>query len=113
MFSGAHVIHPLRRSAMAQLHDQHRAEFIANIGHRFRCVSQFLPQTLHNHACIRAGMAVLNDVKDYLHLRTGAVLDYTLPEVRAFLAQALNPQFKFLCVNDLPQVEAPFPKAAP
>jgi len=109
MFSGAHVVHPLRRSVLAQLHDQHRAAFVANLGHRFRCVSQFLPQALHNHACIAADVAVLHDVKDHLHLRTGAVLDYPLPQVRAFLARALQPQFKFLCVNDLPQVEAAIP----
>ena len=42
-------------------------------------------------------------------LRTGAVLDYPLPQVRAYLARALSPQFKFLCVNDLPQVEAVIP----
>jgi hypothetical protein len=109
MFRAAHVIHPLRRSVLAQLWDQHRPAFAANISHRFRCVSQFLPQGLHNHACIAAGNAVVQSAEDHLHLRTGAVHDYPLPRVRAYLASALKPQFKFLCVNDLPQVEAAIP----
>jgi len=109
LFRAAHVVHPLRRSVMAQLFDRHRAAFVTNIGHRFRCVSQFLPQGLHNHACIASGNAVLHADEDHLHLRTGAVLDYPLPHVRAYLARALQPQFKFLCINDLPQVEAAIP----
>lgn len=109
LFRAAHVVHPLRRSVLARLYDQHRAAFVANLGHRFRCVSQFLPQGLHNHACIAAGVAVLHPEEDHLHLRTGAVLDYPLPQVRAYLARACQPQFKFLCVNDLPQVEAAIP----
>lgn len=110
MFSSAHVVHPLRRSVLEALYDQHRSVFIANLSHRFRCISQFLPQGLHNHACIKAGVAVQHNVQDHLHLRTGAVLDYPLPDVRAFLAQACQPKFKFLCVNDLPQVEAAIPE---
>lgn len=109
MFRAAHVVHPLRRSVLSRLYDQHRPAFVANIRHRFRCVSQFLPQGLHNHACIAAGDAVLHTGEDHLHLRTGAVHDYPLPHVRAYLARALQPQFKFLCVNDLPQVEAVIP----
>ena len=109
VFAGAHVVHPLRRSVLAGLYDRHRAAFVANIGQRFRCVSQFLPQALHNHACIAQGLAVLHDGDDHLHLRTGAVLDYPLLQVRAYLASALQPQFKFLCINDLPQVEAAIP----
>lgn len=109
LFRAAHVVHPLRRSVMAQLYDQHHAAFVTNIGHRFRCISQFLPQGLHNHACIASGNAVLHADEDHLHLRTGAVLDYPLPHVRAYLARALQPQFKFLCINDLPQVEAAIP----
>lgn len=109
LFRAAHVVHPLCRSVLAQLYDQHRAAFVANLNHRFRCTSQFLPQSLHNHACIAAGDAVLQSAEDHLHLRTGAVNDYPLLHVRAYLAQALQPQFKFLCVNDLPQVEAAIP----
>lgn len=110
LFRAAHVVHPMRRSVLARLYEQHRAAFMANISHRFRCVSQFLPQSLHNHACIAADMAVLHSAEDHLHLRTGAVHDYPLPHVRAYLARAVLPQFKFLCVNDLPQVEAVIPE---
>ncbi len=109
LFRAAHVVHPLRRSMMKRLYDDHRSAFLDNIGHRFRCVSQFLPQGLHNHAWIATGDAVLNTAEDHLHLRTGAVHDDPLPDVRALLARALQPQFKFLCVNDLPQVEAAIP----
>lgn len=109
LFRAAHVVHPLRRSVLARLYDEHRTVFLANISHRFRCVSQFLPQGLHNHACIAAGEAVLHTGEDHLHLRTGAVLDYPLQQVKSYLARALQPQFKFLCVNDLPQVEAVIP----
>ncbi len=109
LFAGAHVVHPMRRSVFRRLFDAHRDAFLANIGHRFRNVGQFLPQALHNHACIRDGIARLHGANDHLHLRTGAVSDYPLPEVRAYLARALQPQFKFLCVNDLPQVEAAIP----
>lgn len=109
MFRSAHVVHPLRRSVLAALFHRHRAAFVANIQHRFRCTSQFQPQALHNHACIAAGSALLHDAADHLHLRTGAVQDYPLAQVRAYLASALQPQFKFLCVNDLPQVEAAIP----
>ena len=56
-----------------------------------------------------AGAAVLHAAEDHLHLRTGAIDDYPLTQVRAYLASALQPQFKFLCVNDLPQVEAAIP----
>ena len=109
LFAGAHVVHPMRRSVFARLFGTHHAAFIANIGHRFRDASQFLPQALHNHACIKEDNAVMHDADDHLHLRTGAVIDYPLPAVRAYLARAVQPQFKFLCVNDLPQVEAAIP----
>lgn len=109
LFAGAHVIHPMRRSVFARLFDAHRAAFEANIAHRFRDVGQFLPQGLHNHACIKAGTCVVLGIDDHLHLRTGAVMDYPLDEVRAYLRKALRPEFKFLCINDLPQVEAAIP----
>ena len=48
-------------------------------------------------------------LKDYLHLRSGAVIDFPTEEVRAFLRRSTLPDAKFLCVNDLPQVEAVIP----
>jgi Stealth protein CR2, conserved region 2/Stealth protein CR1, conserved region 1 len=105
LFATAHVVHPLRRSVMAQLFENHTAAFLQNITYRFRDLSQFVPQSLHNHACILDGQFVIETAEDHLHLRTGAVLDYPLEDVRAYLRKALEPQFKFLCINDLPQLE--------
>lgn len=110
IFAAAHVVHPMRRSVFAALWETHRAAFIANIGHRFRDIGQFLPQALHNHVCIAAGACVLTDADDHLHLRTGAVADYPVADVRAYLRRATRPGMKFLCINDLPQVEAAIPE---
>jgi hypothetical protein len=110
LFAGAHVVHPMRRSVLAALFDGFRPEFLANIAHRFRDTGQFLPQTLHNHACIAAGDCVLEATADHLHLRTGAVYDLPLAQVRLDLQRALRPEIKFLCVNDLPQLEAAIPE---
>ena len=109
LFASAHVVHPMQRSVFASLFAEHRAAFENNIQHRFRDTSQFLPQGLHNHACIKARACTIETANDHLHLRTGAVLDYPLHEVRAYLRKALHPEVKFLCVNDLPEVEAAIP----
>lgn len=109
LFAGAHVVHPMRRSVLAAMYARFYPEFVANIAHRFREIEQFLPQTLHNHACIAAGACVLETAPDYLHLRSGAVLDLPLPDVRRYLRRALRSDIKFLCVNDLPQLEAAMP----
>jgi Stealth protein CR2, conserved region 2/Stealth protein CR1, conserved region 1 len=110
LFATAHVVHPLRRSVMAQLFENHTAAFLQNITYRFRDVSQFVPQSLHNHACILDDQFVIETAEDYLHLRTGAVLDYPLDDVRAYLRRALEPDSKFLCINDLPQLETAIPE---
>lgn len=110
VFAAAHVVHPMRRSVFAGLWAAHQAAFVANIGRRFRDVGQFSPQGLHNHACIAAGEWVMATADDHLHVRTGAVADYPVTEVRAYLQRALRPEMKFLCVNDLPQVEAVIPE---
>lgn len=111
LFASAHVVHPMRRSVFAGLFDVHHDAFAANISHRFRDVGQFLPQGLHNHACIAAKTCQLHFEQDHLHLRSGAVADYPIDEVVAYLRRALRPEYKFLCVNDLGQVEAAIPAA--
>jgi Stealth protein CR2, conserved region 2/Stealth protein CR1, conserved region 1 len=111
IFASAHVVHPLRRSVFEALFAAHKDAFVANIGHKFRDVGQFQPQGLHNGACIQAGECVTQGVSDYLHLRTGALEDYPLDDVRAYLRRALSPEIKFLCVNDLRQVEDAIPDA--
>lgn len=111
LFTAAHVVHPLRRSVMARLFSDHRTAFLANIGHRFRDLSQFLPQGLHNHACIAADQARLQTHVDHCHIKSGQGQGKTVPETRVALRQALRPGIKFLCVNDLPQLERGVPEA--
>ncbi len=111
LFASAHVVHPMRRSVFETLFQSHHTAFVANMCHRFRDVGQFLPQGLHNHACIKARACVLHSEQDHLHLRSGAVADYPIAEVVAYLRRALRPEYKFLCVNDLGQVEAAIPQA--
>ena len=55
VFESAHVVHPMQRSVMAQLFDTYRNAFISNASFRFRDAGQFLPQSLHNHACLADG----------------------------------------------------------
>ena len=109
LFAAAHVIHPMNRSVFARLWETERPHMLANICHRFRDVGQFLPQGLHNHSCLAANACVLATADDHLHLRTGAVTDYPLADVQAYLRRALQPQMKFLCINDLPRLEAALP----
>jgi len=105
LFSSAHVVHPLRRSVMAGLFVEHREAFVDNIGYRFRDLSQFLPQGLHNHACILAQDAEIHPTDDYRHIRSGQGLGPSLTETMSLLRSATNPKVKFLCVNDLPRLE--------
>jgi hypothetical protein len=111
IFASAHVVHPMRRSVFADLFARFYARFVDNIGYRFRDVSQFQPQSLHNSACILSEACVIQSKVDHLHSRTGAVEDYPLSDVRAFLRRASTQEIKFLCVNDLSQVEAVIPDA--
>ena len=111
LFAAAHVVHPLRRSQMARLFDQHQENFVNNIKHRFRDLSQFLPQGLHNHACIADGDAVISTTDDHLHIWSGQGNGRSPAETRTILQRAHNSDIKFLCVNDLPQLEEIIPEA--
>lgn len=111
LFASAHVVHPLRRSVLADLFDQFRQQFISNIGHRFRDLSQFLPQGLHAHACIAAQAAVLQSSRDHLHIHSGQGVGEDPEQTRAVLKRAIDPDTRFLCVNDLPQLEGVVPEA--
>ncbi|TVP72724.1 MAG: hypothetical protein EA339_05540 [Rhodobacteraceae bacterium] len=111
MWASAHVVHPLRRPLLEALFARHRAAFEASITHPFRDLRQFQPMALHNMAAIRAGHSVHLQTKDYAHLRSGAVIDFPLDQVRAYLHQATTGQNKFLCINDLPQLEASLPES--
>ena len=111
LFASAHVVHPLRRSVMSRLFERHREAFRNNAKHRFRDLSQFLPQGLHNHACIVATEAVFETSNDHLHIVSGQGIGRCPSETRSLLAKATNPGIKFLCVNDLPQLEDVVPEA--
>jgi Stealth protein CR2, conserved region 2/Stealth protein CR1, conserved region 1 len=111
VFDSAHVVHPMLRSIMAQLFDTHRDAFIQNAAFRFRDAGQFVAQSLHNHACLTADNAAILDTVDYLHVAVGAFATWTADDVHAFLASAERHAVKFLCVNDLPEVERNFPAA--
>ena len=111
LFSAAHVVHPLRRSIMEQLFDQYRDVFLSNIRHRFRDLTQCLPQGLHNHACIAAGDAILHTAEDHLHIRSGQGNHCSPDETWTLLQSVAQSEIKFLCVNDLPQLENLIPEA--
>ena len=111
LFACAHVVHPLRRSVMAELFDRHSAAFLANIGHRFRDLSQFLPQGAHAHMCLRSGEFVQGPVADHIHLTSGQGAELPSDQTRALLTAEGLRGIRFLCVNDLPQLEVLVPDA--
>ena len=111
VFESAHVVHPMLSSVMADLFGTFPAEFAQNAGFRFRCTEQFLAQSLHNHACFASGNAAILDTRDYLHVAVGATDQWSVGDVRAYLGGAQRRDIKFLCVNDLPEVERNFPDA--
>jgi len=111
VFCAAHVAHPIRRSTMAQLFGHHQDLFKDNIAYRFRDLRQFLPQGLHNHACIAANDAIIQPSCDYLHIRSGQGKGGPPAETWAVLESVSNREIKFLCVNDLPQLEEVIPEA--
>lgn len=111
VFAAAHVVHPVRRSVMADLFVIYQAEFQANIAHRFRDIGQFLPQGIHNHICIARGEAVMTGEVDHLHIKSGQGAGGAPQDVRRLLQKDALAQIKFLCVNDLPQLEALLPDA--
>lgn len=111
MFASAHVVHPMLRSVMAELFAKHHDQFIHNSAHRFRGTAQFLPQSLHNHHCIKHGLGHIHDARDHIHVAANQSGQWTVPQVENFLSSAEWAGIKFLCVNDLPEVERHFPDA--
>ena len=111
LFACAHVVHPMRRSVMAELFDRHFDEFMQNIGHRFRHLSQFSPLGLHTQACIDANAYQLGPQDDHLHITSGHGADQPSGDTRALLTAEGLAEVKVLCVNDLPQLEALVPDA--
>lgn len=111
IFASAHTVHPMQRSVMSALFAAYHDEFTANAGYRFRCTQQFLPQSLYNHARLKDGTACLHTERDYLHVAVGAFDTWTTDAVHDYLRSAERHDIKFLCVNDLPDVERNFPEA--
>jgi hypothetical protein len=111
IFASAHVVHPILRSVMASLFESHRPAFAANCAYRFRSTEQFLPQSLHNHHCIAEGQATVLDARDYLHIGVGALRSWTTQEIETYLTSEERRGIKFLCINDLPEVERAYPQA--
>jgi Stealth protein CR2, conserved region 2/Stealth protein CR1, conserved region 1 len=111
IFASAHVVHPMQTSVMAALFETHREAFIQNSEFRFRCTKQFLPQSLYNHDCLKSGRATILDAHDYLHVAVGAFDNVSLEDVHTYLNSAQRHAIKFLCINDLPEVERHVPGA--
>ena len=111
VFAAAHVVHPFRRSVMAHLFDVHCESLEANIAHRFRDISQFLPQGAHNHHCIATEQAVIAQEVDHLHIKSGQGNGEAPHSVRSLLQPEALAGIRFLCVNDLPQLEKLVPDA--
>lgn len=111
MFSDAHVVHPMQRSIMANLFAAHHDRFVSNAGFRFRSTDQFMPQSLHNHQCIKNGLGRIHAPHDYIHVAANASEQLTATQIDGFLDGAQKSNIKFLCINDLPEVEGRFPEA--
>ena len=54
---------------------------------------------------------VLKVAGSYLHVAVGALDQWSVDDVHAYLGRAERHEIKFLCVNDLPEVERNFPDA--
>lgn len=111
VFESAHAVHPMQRSVMAELFDTYPEQCMRNAGFRFRCIEQFLPQSLHNHSCLASGNATILDTCDYVHVAVGGLGQWSNEDVRDYLNGPERGMIKFLCVNDLPEVERTFPNA--
>lgn len=111
LFACAHVVHPLRRSMMAALFEQHKAAFLANISHLFRDLSQFLPQGAHTHTSILSGDFVQGSTDDHQHITSGQGMGQPPAQTRDLLLPEGLDGVRFLCVNDLPQLEELVPDA--
>ena len=110
LFAAAHVAHPFLRSVMVDLWAKYPDAFHVNSAHRFRDLSQFLPQALHNHACISGAHASFQTQVDHLHIYSGQGNDGGDNEVLERLQRVtVSNEIKMLCINDLPQLEAVVP----
>ena len=111
LFNAAHVVHPFLRSGMKQLFSENPEALSTNIKHRFRDLTQFLPQGLHNHFSISKGQAIFQSSLDYLHIDSGQGNGQPATEVWALLNPVTETNdIKMLCINDLPQLRSLIPE---
>lgn len=108
MFASAHVIHPMQRSIMAELFAEHHEQFVRNCSFRFRCTAQFLPQSLHNHHCVKNGLGRIHEPRDHIHVTANESVQWTAQQINRFLSSVDKDSIKFLCINDLPELERQF-----
>ena len=109
MFASAHVVHPMQRSIMAGLFADHQDRCIYNSAFRFRSTAQFLPQSLHNHHCIKNSLGRINMTRDHIHIAANTSRKWSSTQINDFMAGALWNKIKFMCINELPEVERQFP----
>lgn len=108
MFASAHVVHPMQRSIMAELFADHHDQFVRNSSFRFRCTEQFLPQSLHNHHCIKNKLGRIHETRDHIHVDADETGGWTAHQINGFLDSPDRANIKFLCINDLPALERRF-----
>lgn len=109
MFASAHVIHPMQRSVMAGLFDDHHDRFLRNSSFRFRSATQFSSQALHNHYCIKNGLGRIHQPRDYIHVAANTSDHWTDAQIDGVLSAAAGTDIKFICINDLPEAERRVP----
>lgn len=110
LFSNAHVAHPLVKSTMEKLANDFAGQTRENAAQRFRSLTQFQPVALHNHKRIRDGEVTFKTARDYFHLHSGVGADLIDAAKVELLDRAFASSVKLLCVNDLPQLGAMFPR---
>ena len=109
LFESAHVVYPMQRSIMETLFAEHRDAFTANGTFRFRSTDQFLPQSLHNHYCLKHDLGCISDEKDHLHIPANTDGDWNLEQIENALTTLQEAGIKLLCINDLPEIERRLP----
>jgi hypothetical protein len=111
MFASAHVVHPMQRSIMAKLFAENHDQFVRNSSFRFRDIAQFLPQSLHNHHCIRNGHGRIHEPRDYIHVAANEPDQWITQQINGVPGNTYWENIKFLCINDLPELKRRIPDA--
>lgn len=100
-FKSHHVPLPIRKMTIATYLKDHQKDHLNNISHRFRHVTQFLPESLSNHLEIKNNTAILSN--DY---KLSYIQNYKKPFLwlKYKLRSAAKDEDKlFLCLQSLDQ----------